>query len=118
MWWIIGTFIVIIILKQLLTHNISVAEAAEKLNHGAILIDVRTPGEFAGEHHPGAINVPLDNLNQITTVVKDKNSSVLLYCHSGARAAAACSQLRRMGYSNIRNIGSYSRTQKVLNKIA
>ncbi len=116
MWWIVGIFIVIIVLKQLLTHNISVADAAEKLKNGALLIDVRTPGEFSGGHHSGAVNVPLDDLDQISTVVKDKSSSILLYCHSGARATAACSRLRGMGYSDVRNIGSYSRARKAVSK--
>ncbi|MCF6176870.1 MAG: rhodanese-like domain-containing protein [Victivallaceae bacterium] len=118
MWWIIAVFIIIIVLKQILMHNISIDNACEKLKNGAILIDVRTPSEFSGGHHSGAVNVPLDNLDKITAVVEDKNSSILLYCHSGARAAAACSRLRRMGYSDVSNIGSYSRTRKAVDKIA
>jgi len=119
MWWIIvALFIIIIVLKQLLTHNISVENSIEKFKNGAIVIDVRTPSEFASEHHQGAVNIPLDNLSQITTVVEDKSRSILLYCHSGARAVAACSRLRRMDYQDVHNIGSYSRAKKVMREIA
>jgi phage shock protein E len=118
MWWIIAAFIIIIILKQLLTHNISVDNACEKLKNGAILIDVRTAGEFAAGHLEGAINLSSDAFSQIVTVVKDKNHTILLYCQSGARATVVCSRLRGMGYSDISNIGSYSRARKVVGKIA
>ena len=116
MWWIVGIFIVIIILKQLLGHNISIKDAIEKFKNGAVLIDVRTPGEFASSHHQNAVNIPLGNLAQISNVVKDKKSPILLYCHSGSRAAGACAQLRRMDYQDVHNVGSYSRTKKVVNQ--
>jgi phage shock protein E len=118
MWWVVAIFIIIIVLKQLLTHNISIENACEKLKNGAILIDVRTAGEFAAGHLDGAINLSSDEFSQIATVVKDKNHTILLYCQSGARATVVCSRLRGMGYSDVSNIGSYSRTRKVVTKIA
>ncbi len=114
MWWIFAIFIVFIVLKQLLSHNISLDDARAKLSEGAVLIDVRTPGEFTAGRLDRAINIPLHELEKISQVISDKSQPILLYCHSGSRAAAACSRLRRMGYSNVSNVGSYSRTRKIL----
>ena len=110
---IIVCFVLFIFFKLFAMHNISVTDAAEKLKNGAVLIDVRTPGEFASGAHKGAVNIPVDELNRITEVVKDKNKPVLLYCQSGARAAAACAKLRSMGYSDVSNVGGYFRTAKI-----
>jgi len=111
---IIGVFVFLFILKSLLSHNISIADAVEKLNNGAVLIDVRTPEEFASGAHKGAINIPVDDLGRIGDHVPDKNNAVLLYCQSGMRATSACSTLRHTGYSDVHNIGSYSRAGKVV----
>ena len=115
MWWtIIIIFAVIIIGKQLLSHNISIQQASDKLAQDAMLVDVRTNGEFVSGHLPQAVNIPLDEIEKIYDKVKDKSATILLYCHSGARAAAACAKLRRLGYSDVSNVGSYSRTRRIV----
>jgi phage shock protein E len=88
--------------------------AAAYLKAGALLIDVRSAGEFASGHLHGAINVPL---NRIETALKhrvpDKDQVLLLYCQSGMRSSAASGQLKALGYSNAFNLGSYSRAAKI-----
>lgn len=71
----------------------------------AQLIDVRTPEEFAGGHIPGAINIPLQQIDQAAAIVPDKATPLFVYCHSGARSAQAVSALKHMGYTDARNIG-------------
>lgn len=71
----------------------------------AQLIDVRTPEEFAGGHIPGAINIPLQQIDQAAAIVPDKATPLFVYCMSGARSAQAVSDLKRMGYTDARNIG-------------
>ena len=78
---------------------------------GGILLDVRTPQEYREGSIPGSQNLPLQNLNRVQVVVKDKATPVFVYCHSGARSRQAASILQRMGYLNVRDIGgimSYS----------
>ena len=77
----------------------------------AVLLDVRTPKEYAEGHIPGSKNVPLQELDQVLSVVEKKETPLFLYCRSGARSGQAASLLQRMGYTQVKNIGgilSYS----------
>ena len=69
-----------------------------------LVIDVRSPGEFAMGHVQGAINLPLDRFAQeIERVAPDRSAAVVLYCASGARSGMACNLLQQLGYQNITN---------------
>lgn len=84
---------------------------------GALVIDVRTPQEFADCHLPSAINIPLGELSTtLPRQVPDKNKPLLLHCLSGGRSAIATNQLRSMGYSKVFNLGSYRRAQNIVAK--
>ena len=72
---------------------------------GALLLDVRTEGEYAEGHIPGAKNLPLQSLEGIASVAPAKDTPLFLYCRSGARSGQATSQLQRMGYTRVTNIG-------------
>ena len=72
---------------------------------GAVLLDVRTPEEYREGHIHGSKNVPLQSLDKVTGLVNNQDTPVLVYCHSGARSRQAVSALRRMGYTNVKNIG-------------
>ncbi len=66
------------------------------------ILDVRTSSEFNAGHLPGAVNIPLDELNdQIDTFSSFKDSSVLVYCQSGKRSTLAISDLKQAGYNTI-----------------
>ena len=86
----------------------------EALAAGAVLIDVRSPGEFASGHVKGAVNIPVDRLgNQVQVLKKDK--PVVVYCRSGARSMAAKALLEKKGFKNIVDGGSISTVEKLLN---
>ncbi len=72
---------------------------------GSVLLDVRTPAEYAQGHIEGAINLPLDALEDIENAVPDKDTPVFVYCHSGARSGRAAAYLKGRGYAAVRNIG-------------
>ncbi|MGW0969164.1 rhodanese-like domain-containing protein [Streptomyces sp. NPDC002516] len=61
------------------------------------VIDVRTPGEYASGHLPGALNIPLDRLHQALPVLGNARAELLLVCRSGARSAKACALLAEHG---------------------
>lgn len=69
-----------------------------------ILIDVRTPQEFAEGHIAGAVNIPFD---QISTRLDEipTNIDVVVYCQSGRRSAIAASTLVENNYSSIYDLG-------------
>lgn len=73
-----------------------------------VIIDVRSPQEFANGHLEGAHNIPLDQLPQMINSIEGltKSSEILLYCQSGMRSAVACSILAQMGFEHARNGGS------------
>ena len=72
---------------------------------GAVLLDVRTPEEYREGHIHGSKNVPLQSLDKVTGLVNNQDTPVFVYCHSGARSSQAVNALRRMGYTNVKNIG-------------
>ncbi len=67
--------------------------------HELTVIDVRTPGEYAGGHIPGALNIPLDQLDRALPDIRDAaaRGEVLVVCASGARSENACRQLAGHG---------------------
>lgn len=79
----------------------------------AVVVDVRSPGEFAGGHVDGALNIPLDRFAQsYETALPDKARQVVLYCQSGARSGQAVQFLMQMKYENVvngRNAGTVAR---------
>lgn len=89
-------------------QDISTREGKERLSadKNIVLIDVRTPEEYADAHIPNSRSLPLNQLNSgISKITSDKDSEIIVYCLSGARAASACSQLCAMGYTNVSNMG-------------
>ena len=80
----------------------------ELKKNGAQLIDVRSQAEFISAHAPGSINIPLQEfgarLNEI-----DKSKPVVLCCASGTRSGMAAILLKKNGFSQVYNIGSWSK---------
>jgi len=94
---------------------ISARAAREYLEKGALVVDVRTPGEYAAGHLPTAIHLPLDRIE--TTLPKrvpDKNTVLLLHCQSGVRSGVAKRKLRAKGYANAFNLGSLARAGRIV----
>ncbi len=79
------------------------------LKEGAIIIDVRSPGEFAGGHNPLSKNIPLDQIAEKASSL-DKEKTYILCCASGARSAAAMGVLKGKGFKHVMNAGSWSST--------
>ena len=72
---------------------------------GAVLLDVRTPQEFNEGHVPGSMNIPLQELDRIATVVPGPTTPLFVYCQSGGRSRRAVAALQRAGYLTVKNIG-------------
>lgn len=91
------------------------ADIPALVSGGALVIDVRTPGEFAGGHINGAVNIPYNVIDrQIGSLAKKKEQPIIVYCHSGARSGHAMKTLVKMGYTQVVNGGSLRRMQKSL----
>lgn len=79
--------------------RISADQFAVEYNKRPIVIDIRKPGEFAAEHVDGALNVPLDFINEeLARFPKDER--FIMHCASGYRSIIAASILKSRGYEN------------------
>jgi phage shock protein E len=91
------------------------ADIPALVKNGALVIDTRSAGEFAGGHIEGAINIPYDIIgNVIEKYEADKSRSIVVYCHSGGRSAFAKKQLEHAGYTNVVNGGGVHHMQRAL----
>ena len=71
-----------------------------------IILDVRTPEEFADKHIPGAINIPNETIStEEIPELPDKDQLILVYCRSGNRSKQASEKLVALGYTNIVEFG-------------
>jgi phage shock protein E len=76
----------------------------ERLNNSTI-VDVRTPEEYAGEHFPNAINIPLDQVARRINEFKEMRKPIVAYCRSGNRSGMAVSILKQNGITDALNGG-------------
>jgi rhodanese-related sulfurtransferase len=110
---IAALFVLLVVLKR--GGQVSARAAAGYLRDGALVMDVRTAGEFTAGHLPGAVNLPLSEIETaIGRKVKSKDRVVLLYCQSGVRSGEARRKLRAMGYEHAFNMGSYGRAERII----
>ncbi len=89
-------------------HKITAEEAKARMDSGdpVVIVDVRTPAEFAESHIPGAINVPNEEiLDQMPEALPDKGAELLIYCRSGRRSSDAAHKLVAMGYTKAYDFG-------------
>jgi rhodanese-related sulfurtransferase len=84
------------------------ADLKQLIDEGAFLVDVRTPGEFAGGHVKGSVNIPLDNLQTQISQFKDKKH-IIVFCRSGNRSGMAKNILEQNGFKNVVNGGTWER---------
>jgi len=81
------------------------AELAERIDSGTapLILDVRTPEEYAEEHIPGAINIPETEIStRLSELNESQEKEIVLYCRSGRRAELVESVLLDAGYTDIR----------------
>lgn len=90
------------------SHKNSYHSPASKrlIKSGALLIDVRSPDEFAEEHLPNAINIPYTQIkSSIAKAAPNRGRSIVVYCSSGRRSEIARQDLVEIGYSQVTNGG-------------
>lgn len=87
---------------------------AQLVKVGAVILDVRSKGEFAGGHIRGSVNIPVEQLGKNLHKLKNKNKPVITCCASGMRSSSAKSILKSNGFTEVYNGGSwYSLNNKI-----
>ena len=92
----------------------SQTDYSELIRQGAIVLDVRSKGEFEGGHIKNAINIPVEQLSNNLSKLKDKNKCVICCCASGMRSGTAKRILESNGYKAVVNGGGWHSLQNKL----
>ncbi len=79
----------------------------ELVDRGAIILDVRTKGEYDQGHVKGSINISVDALSNQLNRLKDKNKPIITCCATGMRSGSAKRLLISKGYKEVHNGGSW-----------
>lgn len=88
--------------------KVAPAEARRLVSGGAILLDVRSPAEFAGGHLDGALNVPVSDIQVRAGELAKKGKPIVVYCASGMRSSSAARVLKGAGVE-VHDLGAMSR---------
>ncbi|SCW80589.1 rhodanese-like domain-containing protein [Mucilaginibacter sp. NFR10] len=92
--------------KQLFGGSPAV-DLKELIKEGALIIDVRTPAEFACGHAKGSVNIPLDKVASQQAMFRGKKN-IIVCCQSGGRSGQAKLILEKSGFANVTNGGSWN----------
>ena len=84
------------------------------VQEGGLLIDVRSPQEFAAGHASGARNIPLQQLEKRLGELGGTETQIGVYCRSGARSGKAKAILEGKGFTRVHNLGGVTAVQEAL----
>lgn len=85
-------------------RRVSSEVVLEKIKAGATVVDVRSVGEYRGGAYPGAVNIPVQELDRrLGEIPRDR--PIVVYCASGMRSASAERLLRARGFADVVNGG-------------
>ena len=84
---------------------------AQLVKEGALILDVRSKGEYAGGHIKGSINIPVDQLGNDLLRLKAKDKPIITCCASGMRSASAKNILKSKGFTEVYNGGGWGSLQ-------
>lgn len=83
----------------------------ELVQQGAVVLDVRSKGEYTGGHIKGSMNISVDTLGSNLSKLKNKDKPIITCCASGMRSASARNILKSNGYTQVYNGGGWSSLQ-------
>ena len=107
--YILPAVVVIFLLMRHLRYKAVKRKLPQLIKEGALIVDVRSPGEFSAGSRPQSLNIPLDTLAQRAKEL-DKEKPVILCCASGARSGIAAGILKRQGFKTVVNAGPWQNT--------
>lgn len=101
------------ILSMLFGNNNN-TKLAELCKQNALLVDVRTPAEFSSGSVKGAINIPLNSIQNHLSKFKNK-TNIIVFCKSGGRSSMAKTILEQNGITNVTNGGTWQNVNHAVN---
>jgi phage shock protein E len=110
--WLLLIIVAAIVVYSACARGKNTGTAKDKIKQGALILDVRTPQEFAGGAYPGAKNIPVQELQARLNEVGPTNHAIVVYCAAGIRAGKAKKILMDAGFKDVTNAGGLSDIQK------
>lgn len=98
-------------IKNLLGIGVK-TDYAQLIKDGAIILDVRSKGEYAIAHIPGSLNISVDTLAGQMKKLPSKSTPIITCCASGMRSGVAKNLLKANGYTHVINGGNWFNLQK------
>jgi rhodanese-related sulfurtransferase len=99
-------------------QEVNAAHFAKHRTDGAVVLDVRSPEEFAKGHVPGSLNIDINAPGFASKVSGfDQSKPILVNCHAGSRGAIAAAELAKLGFKTVCNLeGGLAAWEKAGNK--
>lgn len=98
-------------MENMTVRDITPQEAMRRIDSGekVVMLDVRTPGEYAEKRIPGSVPLPSEPVDEVTAkaagLIPDRRTTIFVYCRSGRRSKNAVEALQKLGYRNAYNLG-------------
>ena len=109
---IIGLIIILLFNNQkedkIIINHVSMEEALVLMeeNSDYIILDVRTKEEYNEGHIPKSISIPNETIDKrVTQQLPNKDQMIFIYCYSGKRSKQAALKLKKLGYTNLIDLG-------------
>jgi phage shock protein E len=106
---VLAIIVLVVAYLRFTAERISGSEARQLVANGALLVDVRSPEEFAGGHIDGALSSPIQELAGRMNELGSKTGEIVLYCQSGSRSAMAKRLLDSNGFTNVHDMGGMAK---------
>lgn len=106
---VLAALVVFVLYRKLTAVRVSGADAHALVADGALLVDVRSAGEYAGGAIEGSINIPIQELAGRMNELGAKDGEIVVYCQSGSRSAMAKRLLEKNGFTKVHDMGGIGR---------
>ena len=113
LWIVVAGAFIIWKLMSMRRSPAQLAQIQTAIDHGAILLDVRSASEFATGSLPGARNTPVAQLGSILSELQTEGRPVVVFCASGTRAGLAMRALKAAGIRPLHNLGTVGNGLKI-----
>ena len=106
---VLAVVVVAVLYLKLSAVRVSGADARALVEQGALLLDVRSVGEYSDGGIEGSINIPIQELAGRMDELGDKDRGIVVYCQSGGRSAMAKRLLESNGFASVHDLGGKGR---------
>lgn len=115
--YIIGGLILLFIASNYIYRVVNIdKDLSEKIEKGAVILDVRTEREYQSGHIDGSVNISLGTIRE-HFVELDTSKTYITYCSHGLRSVKVKNILREEGFRKVYNGGAMSDVEKVIKNI-